>query len=91
MIDNYLLLDAAKKQNVEISDNQVDQQIQSIASQNHMSLSQLKAATQKEGYSYAEYRHQMKDQLTINELQKKVITPAISISDEEIKSFFQQY
>lgn len=86
MIETNLLLDDAAKQGVVVTDADIQDQMKSIAAQNHISLNQLKQSIKKQGLSLDEYQHQMKNQMTIARLQQKVIRPNIKISPEEVKS-----
>lgn len=86
MIDEYVLLDAATKQGITVSDQELAQQINGIAAQNHMTVEQFKKEIAHQGYSFDDYKKEIKRQLIVDALQKKLIAPKVELSDAEIQN-----
>lgn len=90
LIENRILLDAAKAQNVMVDDLDISQTIQSILAENHLTMQQLQDTLQKSGISMAEYKKQMKTQIVISKLQHHQLDSSISISEAEIDAALKQ-
>jgi peptidyl-prolyl cis-trans isomerase SurA len=81
-----LQLQRADDQGIRVSDSDVDQAVQAVASQNKMSPDQLRAAVEQSGMSYASYRQQLHDQLVVQKLHENVVHNSVSVTDSEINN-----
>ena len=72
---------------VRISDEQLNQSMQGIASQNRMSLLDFKAALEADGLSYAATREQIRREMLIQRVQQGNVNQRVQITDQEIKNF----
>jgi peptidyl-prolyl cis-trans isomerase SurA len=79
-----LQLQRASDQGIQVSDQEVDQAVQSVAQQNKMSPDQLRAAVQQSGQSYAAFRQQLHDQLVVQRLHQSVVHDSVSVTDSEV-------
>lgn len=84
-INTYLLIDAANKQKIKVTDKEINQQINNIAEQNHLSVAQLKQTIEKHGVNFSDYRNQIQQQLTVDFLQQKLVRPFVSVTEDEAK------
>ncbi len=91
LIDRQLQLQLAKQNKMKASDAEVDAAIQSIAKQNHASISELKAQLSQHGISYKAFRKNMAEQVLIQKLQQQVVSNNINITPADIKAFRQKY
>jgi peptidyl-prolyl cis-trans isomerase SurA len=76
----------AKDQGIHISDADVDQAVAGVAQQNKMTPEQLRAAVEQSGSSFAAFRAQLADQLTVQRLHESVVRDSVSITDSEINN-----
>jgi peptidyl-prolyl cis-trans isomerase SurA len=60
LIAIQLQLQMAKKLNINVTDSEVTEAIAKIASQNHLSVAQMREALARQGMSFASYRAQIK-------------------------------
>ena len=81
-----LQLQRADDQGIRVSDADVDQAVQAVASQNKMSPDQLRAAVEQSGMSYAAYRQQLHDQLVVQKLHENVVRSSVSVTESEINN-----
>ena len=91
MINRTLQLEYAKKMNIQVSDEELNQAIVNIAKENHLTLDELRASIVARGMNYEEYRGQIREQIIISQLQQRVITPEITVSDQEVDTFAKNY
>jgi peptidyl-prolyl cis-trans isomerase SurA len=81
-----LQLQRADDQGIRVSDADVDQAVQAVASQNKMTSDQLRGAVEQSGMSYAAYRHQLHDQLVVQKLHENVVRSSVSVTESEINN-----
>lgn len=67
-----------------ISDAEVDDGIARLAASNHVTAAQLQQKIASEGMSYDEFRKSVRDEMTVQKLQQKVIESQVAVSDTEI-------
>jgi peptidyl-prolyl cis-trans isomerase SurA len=81
-----LQLQRADDQGIRVSDAEVDQAVQNVATQNKMSPDQLRAAVEQSGLSFTAFRQQLHDQLVVQKLHQGVVRDSVSITDSEINN-----
>ncbi len=90
LIDEKVQISHAKSIGMDISDAEVDATIEGIAAQNKMSLQDLKARMKADGLEFGRYRASMKEQLLLQRLREREVTPRIRISDQDIDTFLKE-
>ncbi|HEY2347063.1 MAG TPA: peptidylprolyl isomerase [Xanthomonadaceae bacterium] len=86
LILEHLQLSRAADSGIKTSDTDVDQSIARVAEQNHITLQQMMQKVASDGMSYDEFRKSVRDQLTVQKLQQKIIESQVAVSDTEIDS-----
>jgi peptidyl-prolyl cis-trans isomerase SurA len=79
-----LQIQKAQDQGIHVSDADVDQAIQGVAEQNKLSPEQLRAEVERSGASFASFRRQLGDQITVQRLHQSVVQDSVSVTDSEI-------
>jgi peptidyl-prolyl cis-trans isomerase SurA len=79
-----LQVQKAQEQGVTISNADVDRAVQGVAQQNKLSPEQLRAAVQQQGSSFAAFREQLAEQITVQRLHQSVVQSSVSVTDSEI-------
>lgn len=79
-----LQIQKAQDQGVTVSDADVDRAVQGVAQQNKLTPDQLRAAVEQQGSSFAAFRQQLADQITVQRLHQGVIQDSVSVTDSEI-------
>jgi peptidyl-prolyl cis-trans isomerase SurA len=87
LIVDRALMQYAKETGVRVDDTQVERTIQRIAQDNKMTADQFRAAVEREGLSYARYREDMRNEITIQRLRDREVDSRISVSDAEVDNF----
>lgn len=80
----HLQVQKAQEQGITVSNADVDRAIQGVAQQNKMTPEQLRAAVQQQGSSFAAFRQQLADQITVQRLHQSVVQSSVSVTDTEI-------
>ncbi|WP_426690097.1 peptidylprolyl isomerase [Rhodanobacter ginsengiterrae] len=79
-----LQIQKAQDQGIRVSDADIDQAIQGVAQQNHLTPEQLRTEVERGGASFAAFREQIGDQITVQRLHQNVVQDAVSVTDSEI-------
>ena len=79
-----LQIQKAQDQGIHVSDADVDQAIQGVAQQNKLTPDQLRAQVEQSGASFAAFRQQLADQITVQRLHQSVVQDSVSVTDSEI-------
>jgi peptidyl-prolyl cis-trans isomerase SurA len=79
-----LQVQKAQDQNIRVSDADIDQAIAGVAEQNKLTPDQLRAEVERSGASFASFRRQLGDQLTVQRLHQSVVQDSVSVTDSEI-------
>lgn len=87
LIDRQLQLQLAQQHNIKASEKEVDQRIQLIAQQNHVSISQLKAQVVAEGLSYSAFKKRLHDQIVIGKVQQQLVQGSVAVNNDDIQAF----
>lgn len=79
-----LQVQKAQDQNIRVSDADIDQAIAGVAEQNKLTPDQLRAEVERSGASFASFRRQLGDQITVQRLHQSVVQDSVSVTDSEI-------
>ena len=89
LIVESIQLQLADRSGMRISDEQLNQTIQTIAKQNGLTLKNFKKALEKDGVSYAQAREQIRRERLVSEVQRYRVGSKIQISDQDIDAFLK--
>lgn len=90
MINQKLMLMVAERNNIKVTDAQLDKAISGIAARNHMTMQQLQTDVGKQGMTYSQFRKQIHDQMLISAVQQGVIGGKVRITDQQVQAFLKQ-
>lgn len=91
LVNQALLIQELEKQNIDVTDAEVDRALQSIASQNRSTVDQLKGELAHQGIGDAAYREEIRNKLKRDEFLKRTIYPRIRISDYDLEEFYGKH
>ncbi|HMU66390.1 MAG TPA: peptidylprolyl isomerase, partial [Cellvibrionaceae bacterium] len=89
LITESLQLASANRMGVKISPEQVNAAMTNIAQKNRMTLEQFEAMLVSEGLSPAVMRQRLQREITVQQVQRGVVTQRIKVSDLEIENFLK--
>lgn len=89
LITQSLELQAAKNQGIQVTDDDVNRALSTIASRNNITLAQLPQALSAEGQSYSAFRRNIRDQLITHQLEQQEVASNISVTPAEIDNYLK--
>ncbi|MGL6123984.1 MAG: peptidylprolyl isomerase SurA [Shewanella sp.] len=86
LILTRLQLQMADRIGLRIGDLQLDQAIENIAREQKMSVAQMQQKIESDGLSFSQYREQLREEITLGEIQRIQVQRRIQVSPQEITS-----
>ncbi|AFT69264.1 survival protein SurA [Alloalcanivorax dieselolei B5] len=87
MIIERIQLQLAERGGIRVDDGSLNQALTGIARQNNMTLEQFASMVRGDGYSWAEFREQVRDDMVISRLQQRSVSSRVRITDREVDRF----
>ncbi len=84
LVLNRLQLSRAQETGIRISDAELEQAIQSVASRNRMTMDQLRQRLAADGMGYDEFRTTLREEMVIERLRQRYIQSRVQVSEAEI-------
>lgn len=86
LILTRLQLQTAERIGLSIGDLQLDQTIENIAKEQKITVNQMQQQLESEGMSFSQYREQLREEITLGEIQRIQVQRRIQVSPQEISS-----
>lgn len=90
LIDERLQLQEAAKQNIKVSDTEIDRELAGVEKRNRMPEGGMANYFKQNNLSLQTLRQQVRAQIAWNKLVRRTILPKVEVSDEEIKEVLQK-
>lgn len=87
LINKKLQIQAAHQAGLEVTDDELEKAVSTIADRNHLSVNQLYTQLTAEGMTASNYRTELRDQILIEKLQQQEVAGKIAVSPQEITAF----
>lgn len=87
MVIERIQLQLAERSGIRVDDGSLNQALTGIAQQNNMDLEQFANMVRADGYSWAEFREQVRDDMVISRLQQRSVSSRVRITDREVDRF----
>lgn len=84
LIEERVIVTHARELGWRIDDAEVDRAVQSVASQNQMTLEQLRERLQIEGLDMVRFRNQLRDQIAVERTREQEVIARIVVDDADI-------
>lgn len=84
LILNLLQRRAAERNGIVVDDQTVNAALEDIARQNNLTLSQLRETIEQEGFSFAKFREDIRQEISITRLRQRVVDSRIQVSEQEV-------
>lgn len=85
MIMSKLQIARADETGIKLSDAEIDQTLNQIATQNRMEVDQLREAISRQGMTWEQFRRNVSEESLIQKLRQRVIQSRVQVSDTEIE------
>jgi len=90
LIVDSIQLQQAKQQGIFIDDLSLNKALESIAKNNRSTLEDMHKMFESKGINYQNFREQTRKDLTIRQLQQRMIYSRVKVSEQEIDIFLEQ-
>jgi peptidyl-prolyl cis-trans isomerase SurA len=90
LIDERVMVTNARENGSRIDEPELDRAVANIATQNQLTLAQLRERLRQEGMSYVKFRENIRDQLMVERLREREVLNRIRISDADIDELIEK-
>ena len=90
LIDERVQVTNARETGPKIDEAELDRAVANVAVQNQMTLPQLRARLQQQGLSYASFRNNVRDQLSVERVREREVNQRIRITDAEVDALIEE-
>jgi peptidyl-prolyl cis-trans isomerase SurA len=80
----------ANQAGIKISDKELEKIISNIATQNKLSISELKAKIEKEGTNFNKYREEIRKEVQAARLREREVDARVQVNENEIDSYISE-
>ncbi|MDD5330703.1 MAG: peptidylprolyl isomerase [Sulfuricella sp.] len=87
LITDRVQLQLAKETGIRVDDLQLDKTLQRIAQENKLTSDAFRAALEKEGTSFAKFREEIRDEITLSRLREREVDNRVSVSEGEVENY----
>lgn len=93
VLDHLILTEVqmqmAKRTGIQVDDMMLDNAIDKIAKDNNITVTHMRQVLAQQGLDFNVYRNNVRQQMTITQLQHRDILPDIQVSEQEVNQFLQ--
>jgi len=82
-----LQLQYAERTGIRVDDEALNTALNSIAQQNKLSLANFRLALEHEGFDFARFRENIRNQMIITRLQQRQANSMVTVTDQEVDNF----
>ncbi len=90
MIDKTLILQAAERYDIKISDIALENQLQEIASRQKLTVNELRNLIINSGLNYQRYIQDLRDEMTVDALFVSQFYSRANVTEEEVDNFIRR-
>ena len=90
LIEERALLTYARDSGMRVDDAEIDRAVQSIATQNKLTLPQLRERVAAEGMDYARFRTTLRDQILLERVREREVGQRTRVTDADIDRFLAE-
>lgn len=91
LISQKLQLQLAERYGFNVTRKRIDDAIKGIAKQHNITVTQLKQKVTNSGFTYSQYRKEIKQQIMVTMVQRQALSKEIQVTDAEVNQFLTQY
>ncbi|MEO5845032.1 MAG: peptidylprolyl isomerase [Caldimonas sp.] len=84
LIDERVLVTNARESGTRIDDPELDRAVANVATQNQLTLPQLRERLRQEGITFAKFRDNIRDQILVERVREREVVSRIKVSDAEV-------
>ncbi|HUL97215.1 MAG TPA: peptidylprolyl isomerase [Usitatibacter sp.] len=86
MINDLVQVQMAKDQGIKIDDATLDKTIERIAQENNMSMTEFRAALDRDGVKFPRFREDIRNEIMLSRLREREVDNGIVVTDAEVET-----
>jgi peptidyl-prolyl cis-trans isomerase SurA len=90
LIEERVLITYARDSGTRVDDAEVDRAVQSVATQNKLTLDQLRERLSVEGIDFARFRSSLRDQILLERVREREVIQRTRVSDADIDKYLAE-
>ena len=90
MIEDRVIVTHARESGTRVDEPELDRVVANVATQNKLTMEQLRERLRAEGLDYRRFRENLRDQMMTERVREREVQGRISITDGEIDKFLEQ-
>ena len=87
MIAERAQMQLARENGIRVDDVMLDRAVLRIAEQNKMSVQEFRNQLEREGYTFAGFRDEIRDEITMQRLREREVESKIQVSESELENY----
>jgi len=89
MISDKAQLQMARSSGIRIDENTIQTAVQTVASQNQISVDELRSRLKADGIDYTQFRSEVRDELLVGRLRQRELESRVTVTEQEIDQFLR--
>jgi peptidyl-prolyl cis-trans isomerase SurA len=86
MVNDLLQIQLAKETGIKIDDAMLDRTIERIAQENKLSMTDFRAALERDGIRYTRFREDIRNEMLLGRLREREVENAVVVTDAEVET-----
>jgi peptidyl-prolyl cis-trans isomerase SurA len=86
LVVEKLQLQIAVMNGLSIDDTTLNSEVQKLAHENNLSLSEFREVLERDGFSYINFREDLRKQLLLKQLRQQMVSSRIKVSEQEVEN-----
>ena len=87
LIVDRIQLQIARESGVRIADEALNQALLQLAERNQLTLREFRDALERDGYDFAKFREEVRDEIAISEVRKRQVEGRVQVSERDIDDY----
>jgi peptidyl-prolyl cis-trans isomerase SurA len=84
LVMETLQLGIAKSNGITIDDGTLNEEARQLAAKNNLTLTEFREVLESQGFSYADFREKLRNELLIQQVRRQMVGSLISVNEQEI-------
>ena len=90
LIEERVIVTYARDSGMRVDDQEVDRAVQNVATQNQLTLEQLRGRLKSDGIDYPRFRANLRDQIMVERIREREVYQRIRITDGDVDRFLDK-
>ena len=84
LVVDTLQLQIARNNGISIDDSMLNTEVQALAKENGVTLTEFREVLERDGYSYMKFREDLRRQLLIQQVRRQMVSSRIQVTEQEV-------